>query len=225
MFNKEKLDIAKKNLLQSTMQFFEGLFDGTIDNPILKALPIANFIFGGIKTYNDFKEIKFKNNVINFFKGFIDNTITEESIKIHLDEINKNPENYKKIQQYVLEYIEMNTSNQSLRFGFLYNALFNKKIDKDTFFELTEINQRLLEPDLRLLIEIFNNGKGGYFDYRADRLVALGLLRKDTGIFDSYSPELDKESYSITELGKKFGNLLHDYYKVEKANVDLSELF
>ncbi len=225
MSDKEIINITNKNLLQPILQFLEVIVDGQIDDTLLKKAPVVNLIFGCYKTFRDIKDYNYKNKILNFFKGFLDNTVTEEEINIHLEEINKDSKSFKQIQQYILEYIEMNTSNQNLRFGLIYNAFYNKKITKESFFELTEINNRLLEPDLRLLLEVFNYNQSRFLDYRADRLVALGLLRKETGILDSYSEELNQDSYTLTDLGKIFGSILHEHYKVEKENEDLSDLF
>lgn len=222
---KEIMNIGKDFLLQPFLQFIEGLFDGSIDNSRLKAIPIANFIIGGHKTYDSIKEYNFKNKLINFFKGFIDNSVTDEEIKKHLEEINKNPQNHKQIHQYILEYIEMNTSNQNLRFGILYNAFFNKKITKELFFELTEINQRLLEPDLQLLLEFKDVNQVKKCDYKGDRLTSLGLLKKKVIDFGDDSTLKVDDNYNLSEFGFKLCEILHEHYELKKEDEDLSDLF
>ena len=67
--------------------------------------------------------------------------------------------------------------------GRFYRAYVNETIDWDTFCELSDITSRLFVSDLQLLYDIYNLQVSDTSQcpvYKADRLIALGLLDSAT---------------------------------------------
>lgn len=92
---------------------------------------------------------------------------------------------------------------QSVRLGYFYKAYIIKDISWEQFEELKQVNQRIFEEDVKVLINLLKEEKVKEND-RAFRLIGLGLAaERQIGYADGVL-NLTTDEYEITELGRIF---------------------
>lgn len=188
--------------------FLEDNIDSLMNNEIIKSFPILGVISAIYKGGKNVNEYLFNEKLLQFLEGLNDKSLTEEEIIDHYNKLRNNNDLLKKETKYILNIINSsNEASQTLRLGYLYLSYIKGKIEtQELFFELAEVNNRILEPDLRLLFK-FSSTETKECDYKADRLTSLGLLTKITNILDNTN-----DLYKLTEFGKIYCKVMADYY-------------
>ena len=121
---------------------------------------------------------------IKFINTFNEKSISQEKINKYRKKIQSKP---KYAEEELGRVIILLNSNVELKkselLGKFYRAYVDETIDWDTFCELSDITSRLFVSDLQLLYNIYHLQVSDTSQcpvYKADRLIALGLLDSAT---------------------------------------------
>jgi hypothetical protein len=200
--------------------------DSVMDEGVLSEVPIAKTIVALGKTGLALRERNMLKQTLTFIRAFNSETISDEQLQKYKDKISNNKYAEKELGR-VLYLLDRNIDEaKSAILGKIYNAYVNGKIGWDRFCELSEVNERMLISDYRMLLSDekmqYTNG-----NYAISRLIALGIMvereapnASRTGIeMFCKLPKSDVDSfnrsdYQITSLGKEL---------TKYVNVDFSE--
>lgn len=200
--------------------------DSVMDEGVLSEVPIAKTIVALGKTGLDLRERNMLKQTLTFIRAFNSETISDEQLQKYKDKMSNNKYAEKELGR-VLYLLDRNIDNvKSAILGKIYNAYVNGKLGWDKFCELSEVNERMLISDYRVLLSgqkmQYTNG-----NYVISRLIALGIMvereapnASRTGIEmfcklpKSDVDPFNRPDYQITSLGKEL---------MKYINVDFSE--
>lgn len=95
--------------------------------------------------------------------------------------------------------------------GRCYREFVLRRISLERFSELREAADRVFISDIRLLERVYDDEDCRACDdeaYRIDRLIGLGLLRRNGLTWDELEGEQLAGSVRLTPLGREFGKIL-----------------
>lgn len=200
--------------------------DSVMDEGVLSEVPIAKTIVALGKTGLALRERNMLKQTLTFIRAFNSETISDEQLQKYKDKISNNKYAEKELGR-VLYLLDRNIDNvKSAILGKIYNAYVNGKLGWDKFCELSEVNERMLISDYRVLLSgekmQYTNG-----NYVISRLIALGIMvereapnasRTSIEMFcklpKSDVDPFNRPDYQITSLGKEL---------IKYINVDFSE--
>ena len=158
--------------------------DSLLDESIYKSIPVVSLLVGIGKTAQNIHDRNLLKQTIKFINTFNEKSISPEKIKKYRKKLQSNP---KYAEEELGRVIILLNSNVELKkselLGKFYRAYVNETIDWDTFCEFSDITSRLFMSDLRLLYDIYHLQVSDTSQcpvYKADRLIALGLLDSAT---------------------------------------------
>lgn len=154
--------------------------DSLLDDGIFKSIPVVSLLVGVGKTAQNIHD----RNLLKQTIKFNDKSISQEKIKKYRQKLQAHP---KYAEEELGRVIILLNSNVELKkselLGKFYRAYVDETINWDTFCELSDITSRLFVSDLRLLYDIYHSHVSDTSQcpvYKADRLIALGLLDSAT---------------------------------------------
>ena len=158
--------------------------DPLLDDGIFKSIPVVSLLVGVGKTAQNIHDRNLLKQTIKFINTFNDKSISQEKIKKYRQKLQAHP---KYAEEELGRVIILLNSNVELKkselLGKFYRAYVDETINWDTFCELSDITSRLFVSDLRLLYDIYHSHVSDTSQcpvYKADRLIALGLLDSAT---------------------------------------------
>lgn len=158
--------------------------DSLLDESIYKSIPVVSLLVGIGKTAQNIHDRNLLKQTIKFINTFNEKSISPEKIKKYRKKLQSNP---KYAEEELGRVIILLNSNVELKkselLGKFYRAYVNETIDWDTFCEFSDITSRLFVSDLQLLYDIYHSQVSDTSQcpvYKADRLIALGLLDSAT---------------------------------------------
>lgn len=200
--------------------------DSVMDDGVLSEVPIAKTIVALGKMGLALRERNMLKQTLAFIRAFNSETISDEQLQKYKDKISNDKYAEKELGR-VLYLLDRNIDNvKSAILGNIYNAYVNEKIGWDRFCELSEVNERMLISDYKMLLSgkkmQYTNG-----NYVISRLIALGIMvereapnasRTCIEMFSklprSNVEPFNRPDYQITSLGKEL---------MKYINVDFSE--
>ena len=158
--------------------------DSLLDESIYKSIPVVSLLIGVGKTAQNIHDRNLLKQTIKFINTFNEKSISPEKINKYRKKLQSNP---KYAEEELGRVIILLNSNVELKkselLGKFYRAYVNETIDWDTFCEFSDITSRLFVSDLQLLYDIYHSQVSDTSQcpvYKADRLIALGLLDSAT---------------------------------------------
>ncbi|MGN0252113.1 MAG: hypothetical protein ACI4EH_12250 [Oliverpabstia sp.] len=158
--------------------------DSLLDESIYKSIPVVSLLVGVGKTAQNIHDRNLLKQTIKFINTFNEKSISPEKINKYRKKLQSNP---KYAEEELGRVIILLNSNVELKkselLGKFYRAYVNETIDWDTFCEFSDITSRLFVSDLQLLYDIYHSQVSDTSQcpvYKADRLIALGLLDSAT---------------------------------------------
>ena len=158
--------------------------DSLLDGGLFKSIPVVSLLIGVGKTAQNIHDRNLLKQTIKFINTFNEKYISQEKINKYRKKIQPQP---KYAEEELGRVIILLNSNVELKkselLGKFYRAYVDETIDWDTFCELSDITSRLFVSDLQLLYDIYNLQVSDTSQcpvYKADRLIALGLLDSAT---------------------------------------------
>lgn len=158
--------------------------DSLLDESIYKSIPVVSLLVGVGKTAQNIHDRNLLKQTIKFINTFNEKSISPEKLNKYQKKLQSNP---KYAEEELGRVIILLNSNVELKkselLGKFYRAYVNETIDWDTFCEFSDITSRLFVSDLQLLYDIYHLQVSDTSQcpvYKADRLIALGLLDSAT---------------------------------------------
>ena len=158
--------------------------DSLLDDGVFKSIPVVSLLIGVGKTAQNIHDRNLLKQTIKFINTFNEKSISQVKINKYRKKIQSKP---KYAEEELGRVIILLNSNVELKkselLGKFYRAYVDETIDWDTFCELSDITSRLFVSDLQLLYDIYHLQVSDTSQcpvYKADRLIALGLLDSAT---------------------------------------------
>lgn len=154
--------------------------DSLLDEGLFRSVPIVGLLVGVTKTAQNIHDRNLLKQTVEFINTFNSKRLSQaqkEKYMAHLSSDSKYAEEELGRVLIVLNSnIDVKKSELLAKF---YHAYVEEKIDWDAFCELSDVTTRLFITDIHLLYAVYNKTITNTTQcevYRADRLIALGLL-------------------------------------------------
>ena len=154
--------------------------DSLLDDGVFKGIPVVSLLIGVGKTAQNIHDRNLLKQTIKFINTFNAKSISSAKIEKYRQRLKDNPqfaeEELGRVVILLNSNVELKKSELLAKF---YRSYVNEEIDWSLFCELSDITSRLFISDLQLLYNVY---RGQISDtsqcpvYKADRLIALGLL-------------------------------------------------
>ena len=150
---------------------------------------------------------------IKFINTFNQRSISQEKINKYRNKLESQPKYAEEELGRVIICLNSTVDlKKSELLGKFYHAYVEEIINWDTFCEMSDITSRLFVSDLQLLYDIYHLQITDTTQcpiYKADRLIALGLLDSATKsvIVSSSNGSQTQRYIQVNELGKLFCEL------------------
>ena len=150
---------------------------------------------------------------IKFINTFNQRSISQEKINKYRNKLESQPKYAEEELGRVIICLNSTVDlKKSELLGKFYHAYVEEIINWDTFCEMSDITSRLFIADLQLLYDIYHLQITDTTQcpiYKADRLIALGLLDSATKsvIVSSSNGSQTQRYIQVNELGKLFCEL------------------
>lgn len=182
----------------------ECSIDSILKDGVLKDIPVVGIAMSVCKTGLLIREKHFMKELLLFIKALNSDQVSREKILEHKRMLDLNPKRAEKELEGIILILDTHIADaQSVRLGYFYKAYIIKEISWEQFEELKQVNQRIFEEDVKVLINLLKEEKVKE-NYRAFRLIGLGLAaERQIGYADGVL-NLTTDEYEITELGRIF---------------------
>ncbi len=184
--------------------------DSLLDEGIFKSIPVVSLLVGVGKTAQNIHDRNLLKQTIKFINTFNEKTISPAKIEKYRKKIKDKPQFAEEELGRVIILLNSNVEiKKSELLAKFYRSYINDEIDWSTFCEFSDITSRLFISDLQLLYEIYYGNISDTSQcpvYKADRLIALGLLdsaMKSMNI-GSVSGSQTQRYIQVNNLGKLF---------------------
>jgi len=187
--------------------------DSLLDDGVFKGIPVVSLLIGVGKTAQNIHDRNLLKQTIKFINTFNEKSISSAKIEKYRQKIKDNPQFAEEELGRVIILLNSNVElKKSELLAKFYRSYVNEEIDWSLFCELSDITSRLFISDLQLLYAVH---RGQISDtsqcpvYKADRLIALGLL--DSAMksmrIGSVSGSNTQRYIQVNELGKIYCNI------------------
>ncbi|MDD2979826.1 MAG: hypothetical protein PHN80_07630 [Hespellia sp.] len=154
--------------------------DSLLDDGVFKSIPVVSLLVGVGKTAQNIHDRNLLKQTIKFINSFNEKSIDPQKLVKHKNKLQTNPrfaeEELGRVIILLNSNVEIKKSDLLAKF---YRAYVNEEIDWSTFCEFSDITSRLFISDLDVLYKVANGQISDTSQctvYKADRLIALGLL-------------------------------------------------
>lgn len=187
--------------------------DSLLDDGIFKSIPVVSLLIGVGKTSQNIHDRNLLRQTIKFINTFNERSISQDKINKYRKKLHSKPKFAEEELGRVLILLNSNIElKKSELLGKFYHAYVDDIIDWNTFCELSDITSRLFISDLQLLHDIYYlkvSDTSQCANYKAERLIALGLLDSATkSMTIGNSTGSQTERYiQVSSLGKIYCQL------------------
>lgn len=184
--------------------------DSLLDDGIFKSIPVVSLLIGVGKTAQNIHDRNLLKQTIKFINTFNEKTIPQDKIDKYRKKITENPYFAEEELGRVIILLNSNVDiKKSELLAKFYRSYINEEIDWITFCEFSDITSRLFITDLQLLYQIYNKeilNTSQCSTYKADRLIALGLLDSaiKSMIISSTDGSQTQRHIQVNTLGKRY---------------------
>lgn len=157
---KSVFDSIYNNGKDALTDYTETFLDDVINNDVLKQIPVVKTVLAVANVGLQLKEKRF---IIEFYKFLFKlkkNDIPSELMCKHRKILSNNKERFNKEMQVLSLFInEHKFDGQSERLANIYTKLIEEKIDWELFVQLVDANNKILDADIKVLIDVSNKKK------------------------------------------------------------------
>lgn len=154
--------------------------DSLLDDGVCKSIPVVGLLVGIGKTAQNIHDRNLLKQTIKFINTFNEKSISIQKIQKYQKKLQEKPQYAEEELGRVIILLNSNVEiKKSELLAKFYRAYVNEEIDWATFCEFSDITSRLFISDLDILYKVSNGQISDTSQcpvYRADRLIALGLL-------------------------------------------------
>lgn len=208
-----EMSLFDSSLRDASFDVLEVGLDSLLEDGLLKDLPIVGLLVGISKTAQNIYDRNLLKQTLIFIKEFNAKTIPRDKLESHRNKLLDDPKSAEKELGRVIVLLNANVDvEKSSLMGRFYKAYVLEQITWECFCELSDVVNRMFISDLGLLYRI-NDGSikdtMSCAEYRADRLISLGLVRASIGsaVIGLYEESRVKRYLTISELGETFCDL------------------
>ena len=187
--------------------------DSLLDEGLFKSVPVVGLLVGAAKTAQNIHDRNLLKQTVKFINTFNSKALSQsqkEKYKAHLHSDSKfAEEELGRVLILLNSNVDIKKSELLAKF---YHAYVEEKITWDFFCELSDVTTRMFITDIQLLYTVYNKQVTDTTQcevYRADRLIALGLL--------------DSAMKSMT-IGSHTGSQTQRYIQTNKFGATFCEL-
>ncbi len=187
--------------------------DSLLDEGLFKSVPVVGLLVGAAKTAQNIHDRNLLKQTVKFINTFNSKTLSQsqkEKYKAHLRSDSKfAEEELGRVLILLNSNVDLKKSELLAKF---YHAYVEEKITWDLFCELSDVTTRMFITDIQLLYSVYDKQVTDTTQcevYRADRLIALGLL--------------DSAMKSMT-IGSHTGSQTQRYIQTNKFGATFCEL-
>lgn len=184
--------------------------DSILEDSVFKSIPIVSLLIGVGKTAQNIHDRNLLRQTIKFINTFNERKVSREKLEKYRNKLEENPRYAEEELGRVIILLNSNIDiKKSELLAKFYRAYVNDEIDWSMFCELSDITSRLFVSDLELLLNIYDKKAKDTSQcsaYRADRLIALGLLdsaMKSMSV-GSVTGSQTQRHIQVNELGEKY---------------------
>lgn len=187
--------------------------DSLLDNSAFNSIPVVSLLIGVGKTAQNIHDRNLLKQTIKFINTFNEKSISSAKIEKHRQKIKNNPQFAEEELGRVIILLNSNVElKKSELLAKFYRSYVNEEIDWSLFCELSDITSRLFISDLQLLYAVHRrqiSDTSQSSAYKADRLIALGLLDSamKSVVINSVSGSNTQRYVQVNELGKIYCNI------------------
>jgi hypothetical protein len=154
--------------------------DSLLDEGIFKSIPIVSLLVGVGKTAQNIHDRNLLKQTRKFINTFNEKTIPSALVEKYRKKLQDKPQFAEEELGRVIILLNSNVElKKSELLAKFYRSYVSEEIDWSVFCEFSDITSRLFISDLQLLYEIYYGHISDTSQcpvYKADRLIALGLL-------------------------------------------------
>ena len=193
--------------------YMELGIDSTLDDGILKEIPIVKTVLSIGKISIGIRERKLIKNLVVFLNELNSGSIDKEELDKHKEMLKKNSKKAEKELGRILIILEQTIDNEKASIlGKLYKAYINQTINWNMFVEYSEITNRLFVLDIDLLkilwLKDYNHYKETRDDsFRIERIYSLGIIGNN---FPLLKKEGSLHGRVLNDLGKKYCDIIFE---------------
>jgi hypothetical protein len=187
--------------------------DSFLDEGVFRSVPIVSLLIGIGKTAQNIHDRNLLRQTIKFINTFNENTISHEKVEKYKKRLNDDPKYAEEELGRVLILLNSNVDlKKSELLAKFYNSYVAEKINWDIFCELSDVTSRMFVADIGLFFAIYTKQVSDTSQcavYKADRLIALGLIdsaMKSMSIGSS-SGSKTQRYIQVNEFGSLFCSL------------------
>jgi hypothetical protein len=188
-------------LLEAILENVEAVVDASLDNEILKNLPVIGTFFKFLRAGSDIRDRVFAAKILKFLQTL--NRLSDEEIRKMGQRIASNPEEAIKVGETIVLVLEKITAlDKAEILARLFIAYIFGYFNADEFRRISDAVDQAFIDDIKMFLEALDpleNSKEPFMRY----LSRTGLTMPVGGWW------ADPNDYKITDLGKK----LIDAYK------------
>ena len=187
--------------------------DSLLDDGVFKSIPVVSVLVGFGKTAQNIHDRNLLKQTIKFINTFNEKSVSQEKLNKYRKKLATQP---KYAEEELGRVIILLNSNVDLKkseiLGKFYRAYEEESINWDIFCEMSDITSRLFMVDLQLLYDIYYlkvTDTSQCPSYKADRLIALGLLDSATKsmVIGNSTGSQTQRYVQVNELGKLYCKL------------------
>lgn len=187
--------------------------DSLLDEGLFKSVPVVGLLVGVAKTAQNLHDRNLLKQTVKFINTFNSKKLSQaqkEKYKAHLHSNAKfAEEELGRVLILLNSNVDLKKSEMLAKF---YHAYVEERITWDQFCELSDVTTRMFITDVRLLYAVYNKQVTDTTQcevYRADRLIALGLLDSamKSMTISSNTGSQTQRYIQINEFGKLFCEL------------------
>ena len=206
-FEKSALDAT----LELSMDIAEIGVDELFENEIIREIPFVKTVYSVYKIGTAIEERHLIKKTLLFIKQFNAKTINKKKLKKYRERLENYPEYAEEELGRVLILLNKTIDNKkAVILANLYRSYVEEEIQWDQFCELSDITDRIVLSDVKILFYAYQNKGVNLYDfdnYHLDRLISLGVLenkqRIGANLILNGNPDEEKDlkDVSITNLG------------------------
>lgn len=202
------------------IEMAELSIDSLLDEGVFKSIPIVALLVGLGKTAQNVHDRNLLKQTVKFINTFNEKSISTEKLEKYKEHLCNDPKYAEEELGRVLIVLNSNVDiKKSELLGKFFHAYVEGTIDWTKFCELSDVTTRMFISDIDLLLAVYNKqitdttqcgDTAQYEVYRADRLLALGLLTSimKSLTIGSVSDDRTQRFIRTSQLGNLFCKLI-----------------
>lgn len=175
-----EISLFDPTLSDMCVEMAELGIDSLLDEGLFKSVPVVGLLVGAAKTAQNIHDRNLLKQTVKFINTFNSKTLSQDQKDKYKAHLRSDPKFAEEELGRVLILLNSNVDiKKSELLAKFYHAYVEEKITWELFCELSDVTTRMFITDINLLYAVHSKQVTDTTQceiYRADRLIALGLL-------------------------------------------------